>query len=110
MTSTTPVTSSYVVSITQPHQEVSTTNERIINIEGKVTPYISGTVHALGYVAPIFPPGQFIIGYGFLPEGAIDIDIVATADDGSAIGEAYIQVTYARPSEGSYSITVTMGG
>ena len=105
------------ISITEPSQEAGkktpfSVTERLLDVEGLISPYTSGTVEAIGFgvVAPILPNGVFRLEGIFLPEGQSEITVSVTADDGSAIGEATLLVKYIRPSEVSGFVSVADGG
>ena len=105
------------ITITEPSQEAGkktffTVTERLLDVEGLISPYTSGNVEAIGFgvVAPILPNGVFRLEGIFLPEGQSEITCSVSADDGSAIGEATLLVKYIRPSEVSGLVSVSDGG
>ena len=105
-TSTAPARS---ITVTYPPQDY-TSLERMITIEGYVTPYAPGTISALGSVGPILPTGLFRVEGVFLPDGPSNINVVATSNKGSVMARKTLRVTYTVPSEASSLITISNGG
>ena len=104
------------LTITTPDQSFTIVEQRVVDIKGKITPYASGIVKAVGFgvittSTTILSSGLFSLENVYLPEGETDVLVSAVADDGSAIGKARtLRFSYTRPYEGSSFVTSQDGG